>query len=135
MSTPQPTSGLDSTTALNVMQTMRQLASGGRTIIASIHQPASRIYQEMDQVRQTQLLACWRSYYLAWTSYQSGQKLDACMNAKLLAHNARVEACISSLQLLLLSEGRTMYYGDAHVAADWFSMCQAPVPYGVNIAG
>jgi hypothetical protein len=49
--TTQPTSGLDSTTALHVMQTMKQLAAGGRTIVASIHQPSSRIYQELDQVR------------------------------------------------------------------------------------
>ena len=47
----QPTSGLDSTTALNLMHTLRTLASGGRTIITSIHQPSSRLYQQMDKVR------------------------------------------------------------------------------------
>ena len=46
----QPTSGLDSTTALNLISTLRTLASGGRTIVASIHQPSSRLYQQMDKV-------------------------------------------------------------------------------------
>ncbi|KAF5832191.1 hypothetical protein DUNSADRAFT_11998 [Dunaliella salina] len=46
----EPTSGLDSTTALKLVQTMRQLASGGRTVIASIHQPSSRLYQQMDKL-------------------------------------------------------------------------------------
>ena len=46
----QPTSGLDSTTALNLLHTLRTLASGGRTIITSIHQPSSRLYQQMDKV-------------------------------------------------------------------------------------
>jgi len=46
----QPTSGLDSTTALKLVHTMRSLASGGRVVIASIHQPSSRLYQQMDKV-------------------------------------------------------------------------------------
>uniref|UniRef100_A0A7S3QK67 ABC transporter domain-containing protein n=1 Tax=Dunaliella tertiolecta TaxID=3047 RepID=A0A7S3QK67_DUNTE len=46
----EPTSGLDSTTALKLVQTCRQLASGGRTVIASIHQPSSRLYQQMDKL-------------------------------------------------------------------------------------
>ena len=47
----EPTSGLDSTTALKLIDTLRTLAHGGRTIITSIHQPASRLYQHMDKVR------------------------------------------------------------------------------------
>ena len=46
----EPTSGLDSTTALNLIHTLRTLASGGRTIIASIHQPSSRLFSQMDKV-------------------------------------------------------------------------------------
>lgn len=48
----EPTSGLDSTTALKLMHTMRSLAQGGRTIIASIHQPSSRLYQQVNKVRK-----------------------------------------------------------------------------------
>ena len=50
LASPQPTSGLDSTTALKLLHTLRSLASGGRTIITSIHQPSSRLYQQMDKV-------------------------------------------------------------------------------------
>ncbi|EFJ41007.1 hypothetical protein VOLCADRAFT_68689, partial [Volvox carteri f. nagariensis] len=46
----EPTSGLDSTTALRLMHTLRSLASGGRTIVTSIHQPSSRLYRQMDNV-------------------------------------------------------------------------------------
>lgn len=81
----EPTSGLDSTTALKLLHTLRSLASGGRTVITSIHQPSSRLYLQMDK-------------------------------------------------LLLLSEGHTMYYGNAHLAVDWFNKLGQTLPYGVNIA-
>ncbi|KAG2431027.1 hypothetical protein HYH02_013459 [Chlamydomonas schloesseri] len=81
----EPTSGLDSTTALRLMHTLRTLASGGRTIITSIHQPSSRLYRQMDK-------------------------------------------------LMLLSEGRCMYYGDAQGVATWFKLLGQPCPFGTNIA-
>merc|ERR1711959_786093 len=47
----EPTSGLDSTTALNLVHTLRTLAQvGNRTIITTIHQPSSRIYQMLDKL-------------------------------------------------------------------------------------
>ena len=33
------------------MDTLRKLADSGRTVIASIHQPRSSIYNSLDQVR------------------------------------------------------------------------------------
>jgi len=44
------TSGLDSKTALNVMQTIVQLARCGRTVVATIHQPRSNIYDLFDDL-------------------------------------------------------------------------------------
>ncbi|MEW5318872.1 MAG: hypothetical protein WDW38_010056 [Sanguina aurantia] len=74
------TSGLDSTNALKLMQTLSTLAAGGAP------------------------------------SYQCG----LC--------NKR------TYRLLLLAEGRTMFFGDATVAAGWFEVHRQPCPHGVNIA-
>ncbi|XP_043694809.1 ABC transporter G family member 14 [Telopea speciosissima] len=46
----EPTSGLDSTTALRIMTTVKQLASGGRTVVTTIHQPSSRLYHMFDKL-------------------------------------------------------------------------------------
>ncbi|KAL1824073.1 hypothetical protein ACET3Z_010851 [Daucus carota] len=47
----EPTSGLDSTSAFNVMQTLRSIAdSRHRTIILSIHQPSFKILSTIDQI-------------------------------------------------------------------------------------
>ncbi|PHU08714.1 ABC transporter G family member 14 [Capsicum chinense] len=46
----EPTSGLDSTTALRILNTVKRLASGGRTVITTIHQPSSRLYYMFDKV-------------------------------------------------------------------------------------
>jgi energy-coupling factor transporter ATP-binding protein EcfA2 len=46
----EPTSGLDSTTAMSLIQTLRALARDGRTIITTIHQPSSRLFQQLDRL-------------------------------------------------------------------------------------
>lgn len=42
--------GLDSTTAMHVVEILRQLALGGRAVITTIHQPSSRLYQTLDKL-------------------------------------------------------------------------------------
>lgn len=42
--------GLDATSALQIVQTLRALARKGRTIIVSIHQPRSEIWRLLDRV-------------------------------------------------------------------------------------
>jgi ABC-type multidrug transport system ATPase subunit len=44
----EPTSGLDANTARNVMEALRDIARSGRTVIASLHQPRSDIYEMAD---------------------------------------------------------------------------------------
>lgn len=46
----EPTTGLDSFMAENVVQVLSKLAKSGRTIICTIHQPASQLYLMFDRV-------------------------------------------------------------------------------------
>lgn len=46
----EPTSGLDSTAAHRLIMTLVSLAQKGKTIITSIHQPSSRVYQMFNSV-------------------------------------------------------------------------------------
>lgn len=46
----EPTSGLDSTTAMSLVHTLRELARDGRSIITTIHQPSSRLFQQLDRL-------------------------------------------------------------------------------------
>uniref|UniRef100_A0A7S3SBL1 ABC transporter domain-containing protein n=1 Tax=Emiliania huxleyi TaxID=2903 RepID=A0A7S3SBL1_EMIHU len=50
----EPTSGLDSTTAAALMRTLKSVAAEGRTVVSSIHQPASNVFMSFDCV----LLLC-----------------------------------------------------------------------------
>ncbi|KAL6007784.1 ABC transporter G member 25 [Asimina triloba] len=46
----EPTSGLDSTAAYRLVSTLGGLAKKGKTVITSMHQPSSRVYQMFDAV-------------------------------------------------------------------------------------
>lgn len=46
----EPTSGLDSTTSMHVLSMLRHLAGGGRAVVTTIHQPSSRLYQQLDKL-------------------------------------------------------------------------------------
>ena len=56
----EPTTGLDSFTASTIVQTLRDLASTGRTIIWTIHQPSSEIFEIFDQLM---LLSAGKTIY------------------------------------------------------------------------
>lgn len=43
-------SGLDSTTALQLVESLHSLAAGGRAIITTIHQPSARLYGLLDKL-------------------------------------------------------------------------------------
>lgn len=46
----EPTTGLDSFTATNVIEVLKDLAASGRTVISTIHQPNSDIYDMFDKL-------------------------------------------------------------------------------------
>ncbi|KAH9616019.1 hypothetical protein KSS87_003211 [Heliosperma pusillum] len=75
----EPTSGLDSASAFFVTQTLRGLSRDGRTVIASIHQPSSEVFELFDR-------------------------------------------------LFLLSGGKTVYFGQASEAYEFFAQAGFPCP-------
>ena len=56
----EPTTGLDSYTATQLMTTLKNLAESGRTVIQTIHQPNSDIYETFDKLM---LLAAGKIIY------------------------------------------------------------------------
>lgn len=46
----EPTTGLDSFTAQSVIETLRDLTLSGRTVVSTIHQPSSDIYENFDML-------------------------------------------------------------------------------------
>ena len=46
----EPTTGLDSTTALQVVLLLKDLAKKGKTVISTIHQPSSELFNEFDRL-------------------------------------------------------------------------------------
>jgi len=46
----EPTSGLDSIAALTVVNLLRHIASEGTTVITTIHQPSSKIFDQFDKL-------------------------------------------------------------------------------------
>ncbi|CAL8086730.1 unnamed protein product [Orchesella dallaii] len=81
----EPTTGLDYFMAANLVKTLKSLANKGKTIICTIHQPASGTFALFDK-------------------------------------------------LLLLSEGRVAYFGDAHGAPTYFASIGYPCPETYNPA-
>ncbi|KAG6518885.1 hypothetical protein ZIOFF_022366 [Zingiber officinale] len=75
----EPTSGLDSASAFFVTETLRGLSRDGRTVIASIHQPSSEVFELFDS-------------------------------------------------LYLLSGGKTVYFGKASEAYEFFAQAGFPCP-------
>jgi len=46
----EPTTGLDSTTALHILEVLKALAKSGRNVVSTIHQPSSTIFAHFDNL-------------------------------------------------------------------------------------
>lgn len=42
----EPTSGVDSYMAVSVVQTLKNMASKGKTVLCTIHQPSSEVFEK-----------------------------------------------------------------------------------------
>jgi energy-coupling factor transporter ATP-binding protein EcfA2 len=62
----EPTSGLDSVAALSLVDVLAEIASGGRTVLATVHQPSSKLFARFTKVL---LLAEGRVIYFGPASY------------------------------------------------------------------
>lgn len=71
----EPTTGLDSYNAYEVIILLRQLAASGRMIIFTIHQPASEIFQLLDKLC---ILALGKTVYFgpSMNSYDQFEKVE-----------------------------------------------------------
>lgn len=81
----EPTTGLDSFTATSVCDLLKRLAKSGRTIITTIHQPNSDIFENFDK-------------------------------------------------LMLLAQGKTIYFNEANKAVEYFASIDRPCPQLSNPA-
>ncbi|KAJ8494265.1 hypothetical protein OPV22_015986 [Ensete ventricosum] len=61
----EPTSGLDSTTALRIAQMLHNIAHAGKTVVTTVHQPSSRLFNMFDKLI---LLGRGSSLYFGKTS-------------------------------------------------------------------
>eukprot|EP01097_Dermamoeba_algensis_P000321 TRINITY_DN1114_c0_g1_i2.p1 TRINITY_DN1114_c0_g1~~TRINITY_DN1114_c0_g1_i2.p1 ORF type:complete len:791 (-),score=199.94 TRINITY_DN1114_c0_g1_i2:246-2618(-) len=61
----EPTSGLDSSTSLSLIETIGDIAASGRTVITTIHQPSSQMFEKFDKLL---LLADGRIIYFGRAS-------------------------------------------------------------------
>lgn len=77
--------GLDSTAATGVMETLRDLADSGKTVVAVIHQPSQHVFASFDD-------------------------------------------------LILVSEGKQMYFGESSKVRDWMQRHVKPAPEEIGTA-
>ena len=102
----EPTSGLSSSDSENIMQLLRNQARRGRIVVATIHQPSSKIFKMLDKL--------WILDKGGYPVY-SGNPVDAVIyfkkiNAQVNAAESECPSCgnINTEQILNIIEARTL---------------------------
>jgi ABC-type multidrug transport system ATPase subunit len=70
----EPTTGLDSFTATSVIELLSELSKQGRTVISTIHQPNSDIFNSFDQLM---LMAKGKIIYMVLSHYKVIRMMQA----------------------------------------------------------
>ncbi len=113
----QPTSGLDAFMAESVVRQLQQLAQSGRCVVATIHQPSSDVYTLFSKVRAPRLVPqqSLRSLIdLLWDVWHHPP-------CALMTTNRITSYYCCVLQVMLLSEGRVVYFGPTNLAINYFA--------------
>lgn len=92
----EPTSGLDSFMAMSIVDSMKSLAQSGKTIICTIHQPSSEIFEKFD-------------------------KLGNLYTNLAIYFQIIIGFCYFINFLVLMAEGRLAYIGSLDRAGEFFS--------------
>lgn len=114
----EPTTGLDSSCCMQVVNLLKILARQGRTIVCTIHQPSASLFQLFDQVRYSALSSCLckHFFFLLW------KILD------------REEIKIIFLQVYVLAKGECLYQGAASSLVPYLESVKLPCPMYHNPA-
>ncbi|VDP48769.1 unnamed protein product [Heligmosomoides polygyrus] len=83
----EPTTGLDSFLAEHIVELLSSLAKSGRTVVCTIHQPASQLYLMFDRVM---FIVCIALYAECWTTTKEVETHLSVKETKMLRWTAGV---------------------------------------------
>lgn len=146
---------------MHLLTSLRKLATGGRAVITTIHQPSSRLYQQLDKLlllsKGCVLRTCTPATQLAMLSYRKfwSSALHQ-VTSTFICHDllrcrcsdAAIQStgcdCACSKVLFIELSGSTyagttccrhaLYYGRAAETVEWFAKLGYTLPYRVNTA-
>lgn len=136
---PRPAAGLDAASAFFVIDTIRNLALRGRTVLCVIHQPSSGAARVALQSTTRALAAGTGAapvlvQHLGEPPCQPAARTHRMGPPFVRTANGLVRAFLPAEvfelfdQLMLLAQGTTIYFGKASLAADTFAHAGLPVP-------
>lgn len=101
----EPTSGLDSFMAQNIVQTLQTMAAKGRTIICTIHQPSSEVFNMFDQLvlNYFKVFPNWFRDNVVWLSLKLNLRVQCAICLQLSYDFMKMFVMIKNFYILLKS--------------------------------